>query len=183
MIAESNFIDELKNQNPKAIDYVMDTYGNLIYRIAYMYLDSKELSEECLNDVLLKIWRGIDKYKYPKDKFKNWIVTITKYSSIDILRKEKKNLTNLDDESLTYIPSNEDLQENNISKIELELIKENINKFKEIDRNIFIQRFFKDMDIKDISKMYNISENAINIRILRARKKLLQSLNYEEGKL
>lgn len=183
MIDDSNFIEELKERNPDSLDYVMDTYGNLIYRIAYMHLNSKELSEECLNDVLLKIWRGIDKYNYPNDKFKNWIATIAKYSSIDIIRKESRNKKDISDEILCMVSSKENIQEEHISKVELELIKDNINKFKEIDRNIFIERFFNHKEIKEIAKIYNISENAINIRILRARKRLVEILNCEEGKI
>lgn len=55
MIDDLNFVKELKNKNQEALLYVLDTYGNLIYRIAYTNTNSKTLSEECVNDVLLKV--------------------------------------------------------------------------------------------------------------------------------
>ena len=41
MIIYTNFIRHLKSKNPEAINYVLDTYGNLIYKISYMNLNSK----------------------------------------------------------------------------------------------------------------------------------------------
>lgn len=51
--------------------------------------------------------------------------------------------------------------------------------FKEIDRNIFIQRFFLDKDIKEISELYNMTPNAVKLRILRARTKLSKLMKEE----
>ncbi|MBS5927429.1 MAG: hypothetical protein KIC66_10140 [Clostridium sp.] len=51
--------------------------------------------------------------------------------------------------------------------------------FKEIDRNIFIQRFFLNKDIKEISKLYNMTPNAVKLRILRARTKLSKLMKEE----
>ncbi|MGG7178063.1 sigma-70 family RNA polymerase sigma factor [Clostridium paraputrificum] len=173
MITNNNFLKELKYKNPKALDYILDIYGNLIYRIAYMNLNSKELSEECVNDVLMKVWLSIDGYDYPEDKFKNWIAAIAKYTSIDILRKEKKHFNNVPDEDLNIF-STEELENEYITKEELLIVKKYITHFKEIDRNIFIQRFFMNKSLKEIAEMYNLSPKAVNLRIIRARKKLTE---------
>lgn len=41
MITNSNFIEELKNRNPAALAYVLDSFGDLIYKLAYMNLYEK----------------------------------------------------------------------------------------------------------------------------------------------
>ena len=66
-----------------------------------------------------------------------------------------------------------------ITKEELELVKKYIMNFKEIDRNIFIQRFFLNKDIKEISELYNMTPNAVKLRILRARTKLSKLMKEE----
>lgn len=176
MINELNFIEELKNKNPLALEFVLSTFGNFMYRVAYKYTNSKELSEECLNDALLKIWNSIDNYTYSDDKFKNWITTIVKYTAIDKFRAEKKHTlkTNLE---TTIIPSTDNLEENQISKDELSLIKKYISNLNELDRNIITYRFFKNSTVKEIASLYNLSENAVNIRIMRIRKKLKLYIN------
>lgn len=171
MINNINFINQLKLQNPDALLYVLDNFGNLVYKIAYSNLNSTELSEECVNEVLFKVWNSINNFNYPDDKFKNWIAAITKYTSIDILRKEKKHFNNITNENL-IITSNENLEKELIQKEELENIKKHINNLKEIDRNICIEKFFNNKSLKEIGKMYNMTPNAVDLRIMRARKKL-----------
>lgn len=171
MINNSNFINQLKLQNPDALLYVLDNFGNLVYKIAYSNLKSTELSEECINEVLFKVWNSIKNFNYPDEKFKNWIAAISKYTSIDILRKEKKYFNNVTSENL-IISSNEDLEKNLVQKEELENIKKHINTLKEIDKNICIEKFFNNKSLKEIGKMYNMTPNAVDLRIMRARKKL-----------
>lgn len=171
MVTNNNFIQELKLKNPVALDYVLDTYGNLVYKISYMNLKSKELSEECVNDVLMKVWTSIDGYDYPDDKFKNWIGAIAKYTSIDKLRKEKKHFENVPDEDLS-ISSKEEIETDYINKEEFLKVKEYIMHFKELDRNIFIQRFFMNKSLKEVGELYDMTPKAVNLRIIRARNKL-----------
>ncbi|MDS0525549.1 sigma-70 family RNA polymerase sigma factor [Clostridium sp. SHJSY1] len=171
MVNNLNFITQLKLQNPDALLYVLDNFGNLVYKIAYSNLHSFELSEECVNEVLFKIWTSINNFDYSDDKFKNWIAAITKYTSIDMLRKEKKYFNDITDDNLT-IKSNEDIEENLIQKEELENIKNHINNLKDIDKNICIERFFYNKSLKEIGETYNMTPNAVDLRIMRARKKL-----------
>ncbi|AGX42538.1 sigma-70 family RNA polymerase sigma factor [Clostridium saccharobutylicum] len=174
---QKNFLKELRNHNPKALDYVFDTYGNLIFKVAYSVLNSRELSEECVNDSLLKIWNNIDSFKNDDNKFKGWIIILTKYTAIDMIRKESKhsNVTNLD------FYNNEDIRfEDGLMQKETkeEILKE-ISKFDKDNKEIFIKRFFLDYSIKDISKSTGISENAISNRLRRCKLKLIESLKEE----
>lgn len=171
MVTSENFIQELKNRNPDALDYVLDTFGNLIYKICYMNLNSKELSEECVNDVLMKVWENINNYSYPENKFKNWVATISKYTSIDKLRKEKRHFNTLPDENIV-LSSKEEIEDSYINREDLNLVKKYICQFKELDKNIFIQRFFMNKSLKEIGDLYKLSPKAVNLRILRARKKV-----------
>lgn len=171
---ENNFISQLKKKNPKALDYVFENYGNLIFKVAYSVLNNRELSEECVNDVLLKIWNNIDSFNKGDEKFKAWIIVMTKYTSIDILRKEKKhdNVINLDsyekeDTSLESFLENKETKENILSMIKT---------FDKENREIFIKRFFLHYSIKEISKSIGISENAISNRIRRGKFKLSEFL-------
>jgi RNA polymerase sigma-70 factor (ECF subfamily) len=172
MIDNTNFIKHLKFKNPEAINYVLDTYGNLIYKISYMNLNSKELSEECVNDVLLKIWNSIEHFTHPDDKFKNWIAAIAKYTSIDLLRKEKKYFCNFNDENLS-ISSSDNVEKQVITVEEIKELVENLEYLKEIDKNIFIQRFFNNKSLKEIGELYNMTPNSVGLRIIRAREKLI----------
>ncbi|MBR3761100.1 MAG: hypothetical protein IKK47_08970 [Ruminococcus sp.] len=90
MITEKNFIQELQRRNEDALEFVVKNYGGLlkavINRILYNF---PEDAEECLYDVILKIWNNIDTYN-ESNKFESWIAAIAQYSALNWLRALKR---------------------------------------------------------------------------------------------
>ncbi len=179
-INKDNYIKALREKNIEALDFIMDTYSNLIFKVAYKVLNKRELSEECINDVFLKVWNNIDRFNKEDDKFKNWICTITKYTAIDMLRMEKKHSNNLSIEE-EVINSKSELEKDFQNDNDLLIIKNEINSMDKIDREIFIRRFYYGEKIRVISEKLGMTDNAINLRILRGRKRLSEKIR--EGKI
>ncbi len=53
-IDEDNFIRQLKYRNSKALDFIVDEYSNLVFKIIRTVLNSNfhsQYVEECANDV------------------------------------------------------------------------------------------------------------------------------------
>lgn len=180
---EFDIIDELKRKNRDALNLVLDKYGKQIYTVAYMELKSHVLSEECLNDVMLKVWLNIDNYKYEKSQFKNWILTITKYTAIDILRKEKRHFSINEEEAIEKgeIKNATSVEDEFLSVEELSKVQESINTFSDIDKIIFIDRFFVGKGVKEIARELGMTPNSISLRINKGRKRL-RELMMEGGK-
>ena len=179
-INKDNYIKALREKNIEALDFIMDTYSNLIFKVAYKVLNKRELSEECINDVFLKVWNNIDRFNKEDGKFKNWICTITKYTAIDMLRMEKKHSNNLSIEE-EVINSKSELEKDFQNDNDLLIIKNEINSMDKIDREIFIRRFYYGEKIRVISEKLGMTDNAINLRILRGRKRLSEKIR--EGKI
>ncbi|MGL4772681.1 MAG: sigma-70 family RNA polymerase sigma factor [Clostridium sp.] len=173
MVNQNNFIDELKNYNEEALNYILDVYGNLIYKVAYNELKSVELSEECLNTVLLKVWQKASSYNEDISKFKNWLCAISKYTAIDMLRKEGRHFSTSNEEVIDKASEN-NLEDSVLTQRELEFIKTQIMNFNEIDRDIFIKRFFLNQSLKEIGEALNMTDKSVSLRISRARKKLIK---------
>lgn len=168
-------INGLKKQKIDALESFSKKYSNLIYKVAYGVLNSNELSLECLNDVLLKIWDNAKYFDRPSDNLPNWVMAITKYSAIDILRREVKHSNKV---SLAFAVDSS--YDDSLDKLhEIMEIKNKINKMDEPDKSIFIRRFFNDESTKKISKDLGVSEKFINLRVFRGRKRLLKELKEE----
>ena len=86
MIDSENFISYLKKRDVTALDYVIDIYSKKIFGVAYRILNNSELSEECLNDVLLKIWDNIKYFNRENEKF------YENSKNIDILNRHVSSL-------------------------------------------------------------------------------------------
>ena len=86
-INEENFIIQLRRKNERAMDYVIDTYGYIIKSVVKKHLyNLASVQEECVNDVLLAIWNNINSFDEERSSFKNWIIGISQFKSIDYKR-------------------------------------------------------------------------------------------------
>ncbi|WP_158540599.1 sigma-70 family RNA polymerase sigma factor [Romboutsia weinsteinii] len=167
-------INRLKDRDESALIDLIDIYGDLIYRASNKVLNNKELSEECLNIVLLKVWDGIDYYNDDKGLFKNWIFTLSKYSAIDILRKENKHISNKL-ELKEYIKDRNKVEDIVLVKEEIRELNNNLRNLNQTEKEIFIERYQKGRKIKDIAKSFGINQRALSLRIMRIKKKLKKS--------
>lgn len=171
MINKENFIQELKQGNMDALDYVLDNYSNLIYRVAFKVLNNKELSEECLNTVLLKIWEKANTYDEKESKFESWIFSIAKFCAIDLLRKEVRHFNTCEIGDRDF-DSQDNIESTVEVKDDLNRVLKGIEDLGDPDREIFIKRFMMNLKVKDIALALGMTEKAVSLRILRGRKKL-----------
>lgn len=54
-IDETNFIKEIRNKNPDALEFAVNAYGNLVYKIIYSVLNNTfemPYIEECVSDII-----------------------------------------------------------------------------------------------------------------------------------
>jgi RNA polymerase sigma-70 factor (ECF subfamily) len=172
MVDMDNFIERLRHKDLKALDYLVDRYSDLALKVSYTVLNNRELSEECTNDVLLKIWDNISSFKGSKDDFVKWFVVITKRYAIDLLRKEIKHSNSLElMDEIGYI--HEDSAFDKVNKsLEGQVVRSTLQKLDEGSREIIVRRYFKDESIDEISADLGISKNAVSNRLLRSKKKL-----------
>ncbi|MDK0584762.1 sigma-70 family RNA polymerase sigma factor [Clostridium perfringens] len=156
MINKGNFLKQLKKKNEKALDYVIDSYSDVIFKVAYG---------------VLKIWDNIHHFNKDEDKFYPWILAITKYTAIDILRKELRHSNTLEISSLN-ISEEKCLVSKFHNKEQLNMVTEEINAMKDTDREIFLRKFYLEETGEEISKKMGLSNKFINLRIFRGRNKL-----------
>jgi len=178
IIDETNFIKEIKNRNIQALNFIVDKYSNLVFKVAHSVLNSgyyAQHTEECASDVFFSVWNNIESFDDEKGNFKYWITAIAKYKAIDYKRKLSKLNTSecIDD----FILSDETNIENSI--IEKEKRKELLEVLEMLstdDREIFIRRYFLSETIDEIAKSFNVDRNIIDKRLSRGRKQLKSRL-------
>lgn len=168
---DENYIEAMKTGDLESLNYVIDLYSNLAFKVSYKVLQNRELSNECVNETFFKVWSNVKKFNKDEKSFKNWICTIARYTAIDILRKEKKHDENLYIEDiLTDISDKKNDIETSI------VLKEAIQTLDKLDRTIFIRRFYNEEKICDIAKDLDMSDNAVYLRIMRGKKVLANKL-------
>lgn len=72
-----------------AFSELYDRYSRLVYSMALNILGEPAGAEEITQDVFIRIWENADSYKAEKAKVVTWITSMTRYRSIDVIRRKK----------------------------------------------------------------------------------------------
>lgn len=171
-IKDNNFINELKQKNEKALEYVVYNYGGamkaVIRRILYSY---PEDAEECLYDSILKIWENINYFDSNKSSFSNWVCAVAKYCALDRLRKlsKAKPLSDIDN---IQIADKNTITDNDLFN---EFFSELISCLSCEDQNLFMRLFWYGETYDEVSSKLNRDKKTLFNHVSRGRKKIIKS--------
>ena len=157
-------LDKLLNGDPTGEKLIFIKYYPYVMSICLRYSKDRSDAEEILNDTFLKAFNKISTYNKNKP-FRPWIGTIAVNTSIDFLRKKKKEwlFIELKDEMDPY---EEDILEWEENALVLPVIQELSNQYRLVF-NLFV---FEEYSHKEIAEKLNISIGTSKSNFARAKK-------------
>ena len=171
-ITAENFLAELQRKNEKALEYFVSEYAGLlkavINRILYGY---PEDAEECLYDVILRIWEHIGSYNSEKGRFESWAAAIAKYAALDKLRVLKR-LEPMEDIDEMDIADTSRLTGNEVFD---GFFTELVSCLSEEDRALFIRIFWKGESVGEAAEQLGKSPDVLYNHISRGKKKIIRN--------
>ena len=146
---------------------VISEYHKMIYHISLGYLRNKEDAEDMVQEVFVKYVKYVKSGKSFDDKTheKYWIIRTTMNSCCNSLRKISKKKKSNDEKE--YIAPNNTLFDK-------------IQGLRDIYKNIIILYYFEEINMQEISKILEISEENARIRLKRAIEILEKGLDIKE---
>ena len=175
-ITEDNYIERLRLRDERALEYVIDEYSGLLYSILRKSLVTiPDKVDECIDDVLMKIWTHIEDYDENICSFKGWIAAIARYQSIDYLRKATREDRGGKKEYIEDGLVEPGSLDSRLSQIE-ETIDDEIEQILSClapdDRELFRRLYIEEDDIDNVSKDLGMSKPLLYSRVSRGKKKL-----------
>ena len=158
---------EIKNGKKESLKIIYDYYGHVIYSYALSIIKSEDLAKDICQDVFIKIWSNGSKYS---NNHKAWIMTITRNTSIDYLRKYKRE--DIVDE--INVIDNKDMIEDIIQKLQ---IKESLALLNKEEREVVILHTISDLTFKNIGEILNKPIGTVTWRYREAIKKLRKRIS------
>ncbi len=70
-----------------ALRVLYERYGSIVFGMARRVLGDRQLAEECTQDVFVALWRGAAKYEPERARVSTWLIGITRYRAIDLVRR------------------------------------------------------------------------------------------------
>ncbi len=175
-------ISLLKEGNIKGLEELIAKYRRLSVSIACTVIGSvhKEDVLECVNDTFYDIWQSFGRYDEGRVSLKSWVAMITRRRAVDKVRSLSRQkmilLEEFTDEMLAYQPGPEEIV---TYREEVRQFNQFIlNELSEMDRTIFIRRYFLLESIQSIADRFQLNRSVIDNRLSRMRKSLA---GYLEG--
>ncbi|MBY8909015.1 sigma-70 family RNA polymerase sigma factor [Salinicoccus roseus] len=86
---EAELYERIQSGDRNALESLYMNYEKLLFSYAYKMTSDREMSEEIVQDVFVKVWQKKGAYDARKGRLSTWLITLTRHSSIDILRRQK----------------------------------------------------------------------------------------------
>jgi RNA polymerase sigma-70 factor (ECF subfamily) len=155
----------------RAFEAVVRQYGEQLYWQIRRFVLSHDDTNDVLQNAFIKAWQGIGSF-HGDSKLLTWLSRIAINESLDFLRRQKNIITmSTDDEELGI--ANTLMADDYFDGDETEAqLQQAIASLPEVQRTVFLLRYYDDMKYSDISKMLGTSEGALKASYHIAVKKI-----------
>ena len=83
---DDHLVRLLREQPGAGAALLYDRYGRTVYAVALRVLGDSGAAEEVTQDVFVRCWRSIDRYRPERGSLQSWLLAITHHRAIDELR-------------------------------------------------------------------------------------------------
>ncbi len=167
---EAELVASLKNKDQQAFSYLYDNYAAALYGVVTKIINREEIAKDLLQEIFIKIWRGMDSYDPAKGRLYTWMLNIARNSAIDVLRSSGFN----QEKKISDLENNVNIDADTLStsiKTDHVGLKQIVDGLKEEYRQIIDLAYFKGYTQEEIAKALNIPVGTVKTR---ARSALIQ---------
>lgn len=170
---EREIVERIKNKDEDAFIEFVDAYKKKLVMFCYSYTKDIHEAEDLSQEVFIKFYKSIDYFRF-ESSISTYLFQIARNYCIDYYRRKRirQIFIGLDKakESVEYM-NNEDRM----------IIRQCILDLPENLRTMVILYYYVGMSEKDIGKIFNISNRAVEGRLYRAKQKLKKE--FEKGEV
>ncbi len=153
---------------------VVQVYRHVHYRVSAL-ADVEDITQE----VFIRAWKAIDRYKFRGAPFAAWLITIARNLIADHYRAKKKLASSEKVEDFSSIAEVDPQVDAEVVLNQI-YVRRAIFKLKKEKQKVILMRFIDGFSYAEIAKTLNKSEGAIRVIQYRALKELRQTLTRSE---
>jgi RNA polymerase sigma-70 factor (ECF subfamily) len=181
MLVEPETIRRAQGGDATAFNEIVHAYKKRILGTIYRLIGYGDDIEDVGQDVFVRLYFSLDQLR-TAEVFEPWLYRLTVNAAYDYLRKKRRNpsvrMADLSEEQLSAADAaasgkqlSEDRQKGDI----VELTGILLDQVSEEDRILLTLKEVEGLSLKELEKIYEVNENALKVRLFRARKRVLRA--------
>lgn len=182
-MTDEQIIHLFQIRDERAIRAVTERYQPECLRIAGKYLHTKQDAEECVSDVMMKLWQQIP--PAAPQNLEAYITTLTKRTALDFVRRQQAQKrgggnTPASLEAVGDTVASGDTVEDAISRRLLtEAVERFLDSLSDDAQTIFTERWHNHTPPREIAEKFGLSGIHVRKSLMQTRRKLKQYLEKE----
>ncbi len=165
--SETTLVEAAQNGHLESFGALYERYHSSMVALAYSMLADRDLAEDAAQDVFAIACRNIGSLK-SKDKFAAWLAGICRNVSRQMLRANKGKPVAVGDNPAAQ--KRDDMEDRR------EAIRKAVWSLRGPERELIVMRYFDGFSQGQISEVLDISSQAVNGRLVRAKRKIAEYL-------
>ncbi len=165
---------ECKQGSKKACYELYRLYSKAMLNVAFRIVGNIGDAEDVLQEAFLDAFKKVKDFRQ-ETTFGLWLKQIVVHRAINLLRKRKMDLIELEGDQIENI-AEEEAEDDEEVLFKVEQVKEAMKLLPEGYRVVLSLYLLEGYDHEEIGQVLNISENTSRTQFLRAKRKLIEIL-------
>lgn len=166
--SEDKLVQQAVKRDQAAFTTLYESCIDRVYRHVYYRVSNHTDAEDITQEVFIKAWKAIDKYKRTGAPFVAWLITIAGHLVIDHYRSQRKTISI--DDVVEEVPDNKVSDPGALAETDFNnaIIKEAVLKLNGDKQRVILMHFIDGFSYEEIARALNKSEGAIRVIQYRA---------------
>ena len=182
MLVEFELIERAKRGDTSAFNQVVTAYRRRILGTISRLIGRPEDVEDVGQEVFLRLYFSLGQLRTP-EVFEPWLYRLTVNACYDYLRKSKRRpesrMADLSEQQVMMADavagSKAQLDESEKSRVR-DTVNGMLSSVSEEDRVLLTMKEVEGLSLKEMEAIYGVNENALKVRLFRARQRVLKKL-------
>lgn len=179
---DQRYIDAVLKGDTPAFALLVDKYKGMVYQICCRILNNTEESEECAQDVFVKLFRKLSQYR-GDSAFSTWLYSMAYRTAISRKRSFQEQLMDLDEHVVVpayHLSFDASHSLKSLRDIERKaFVKKALDEIPDVDALLLNLFYLEEQQIDEIVMITGLTKSNVKVRLMRARKRLLKVLELQ----
>lgn len=172
---------ELRSSDEAAFRQVYDQVFPVIMKVAFHVTYNLDVSEDICQDAFIRFFDKNMVFE-TMDDAKFWLIRVTKNLAINQIKRKARETASIEKlKQVTPTSSYNDGASQLLFQESTESVRKAVAQLSEKYKTVIVLKEYAGLDYKQISKILNISESNVKVRVHRARKELEVLLGREDA--
>ena len=186
MLVDFELIERARSGDDSAFNQVVTAYRKRILGTIARLIGRPEDVEDVGQEVFLRLYYSLDQLR-TAEVFEPWLYRLTVNAAYDYLRRQRRRqesrMSDLSEQQVMLADASaggrkraEEIRRNRLR----EMVQALLGKVSEEDRILLLLKEVEGLSLKELEQVYKVSENALKVRLFRARQRVLKAFESQE---